>query len=51
VSGGALMNIKWVSIVSTTYVHNIFHSKRNGERDDKKLCCSSCRVPVVLVIF
>ena len=27
------MNIKWVSIVSTTYVHNILHSKRNGERE------------------
>jgi len=33
------------------FVWNISHSKRNSARYDYKLLRSSCKVPVILVVF
>jgi len=52
VGGGELLNMKCVSIFSTTFIRNIFHSKKNRPRYDKKnVYRSSCKVPFIFVRF
>jgi len=46
-----LLNSKSVLILSTTFVWDIFHYKKNSARYDKNVYCSSCKVLLFLSFF
>ena len=49
--GKKLLNIKWVFPFSLKFCLKYSHYKKEWARCDKKLCWSSCKVAVILVIF